>query len=66
MRLRQPIPMLPVAVLDTRIAFDERLGFVVEDRNDAWRWARLRCGNGERVLDPSIAPHRSIPRIAMR
>lgn len=65
MSLRQPIPMQPVADLDTRIARYERLGVVVDDRNDAWRWARLRYGDGKRMLDQSIAPQSSIPSIAM-
>lgn len=65
MSLRQLIPMQPVADLAASIAFYEKLGFVVEDRNDQWRWARLRCGDCELMLDQSIAPHPGIPRIAV-
>jgi uncharacterized glyoxalase superfamily protein PhnB len=65
MSLAELIPMQPVADLAVAIAFYEKLGFRVEQRNDDWRWALLRCGASQVMLDCSIALHPGIPRTAV-
>jgi len=57
--------MQPVSSLPASLAFYEKLGFVVEDRNDQWGWALLRCGNSQLMLDQSINRHPGIPRSAV-
>lgn len=54
MTLKSLIPMQPVKHLPASIAFYEKLGFNVEDRNDTWGWAMLRCGRCRLMLDQSI------------
>jgi len=53
----QPVKSMPASVL-----FYEKLGFVVENRNDEWGWAMLRCGDCRLMLDQSINLHSGIPR----
>ena len=65
MTLNRLIPMQPVSNLAASIAFYEKLGFTVEERNDGWGWARLRCRGCELMLDTSINLHAGIPRIAV-
>ena len=65
MTLNRLIPMQPVSNLAASIAFYEKLGFTVEECNDGWSWARLRCGGCELMLDTSINLHAGIPRIAV-
>jgi catechol 2,3-dioxygenase-like lactoylglutathione lyase family enzyme len=65
MKLSRLVPMQPVKSLPASVAFYERLGFVVESRNDEWGWASLRSGNCELMLDQSINPHADIPRISV-
>lgn len=65
MSLNRLVPMQPVRDMPASVVFYEKLGFVVEDRNDAWGWARLRCGDCELMLDQSINPHAGIPRVAV-
>jgi catechol 2,3-dioxygenase-like lactoylglutathione lyase family enzyme len=62
MRLDQIIPMLPVKHLPASIEFYEGLGFNVENRNDAWGWAMLRCGECRLMIDQSINTHPEAPR----
>ena len=50
----QIIPMQPVRHLPRAIAFYEKLGFTIEDRRDDWGWAKLRWGDCQVMLDPSI------------
>ncbi|MGI8547557.1 MAG: VOC family protein, partial [Gemmatimonadaceae bacterium] len=47
------------------VAFYEKLGFAVENRNDEWGWAMLRCGDCQIMLDQSINFHAGIPRISV-
>ena len=61
MSLSRLVPMQPVNDLPTSLAFYEKLGFVVESRNDEWGWAMLRCGNCQLMLDQSIKRHRDAP-----
>jgi hypothetical protein len=34
--------MLPIESMPASVAFYEKLGVAVEERNDQWRWAMLR------------------------
>ena len=65
MNLNRLVPMQPVRNMPVSVAFYEKLGFVVENRNDEWGWAMLRCGNCQLMLDQSINPHVGIPRISV-
>ena len=56
--------MLPVANMPASVEFYSKLGFVVENRNDEWGWAMLRCGECEVMLDQSIN-HPGIPRLSV-
>lgn len=57
--------MQPVKDLATSIAFYQKLGFVVEQRNDSWRWAMLRFGDVRLMLDQSINQHPGFPRMTV-
>jgi|SRR5690606_839206 len=57
--------MQPVKSMPASVAFYEKLGFVVDDRNDEWGWAMLRCGDCRLMLDQSINLHANVPRIAV-
>lgn len=65
MSLNRLVPMQPVKNMPTSVTFYEKLGFIVEDRNDEWGWAMLRCGNSQLMLDQSINLHAGIPRISV-
>lgn len=65
MSLTRLIPMQPVKCMSESVVFYEKLGFVVEDRNDGWGWARLRCGECRVMLDQSINLHDGIPRVSV-
>lgn len=65
MSLTRLIPMQPVKSMSESVVFYEKLGFVVEDRNDGWGWARLRCGECRVMLDQSINLHDGIPRVSV-
>lgn len=65
MSIRRIVPMQPVKSMPESVPFYEKLGFVVEDRNDEWGWARLRCGDCQIMLDQSINLHAGIPRISV-
>jgi uncharacterized glyoxalase superfamily protein PhnB len=54
MKLTRVVPMLPVRSMPASVAFYEKLGFEVEQRNDSWRWARLTSGDCSVMLDESI------------
>lgn len=65
MSLARIVPMQPVKSMPASVEFYQKLGFVVEDRNDAWGWARLRCGDCRLMLDESINLHAGIPRTSV-
>lgn len=65
MGLDRLVPMQPVRHLPASVAFYEKLGFVVENRNDGWGWALLRCGECRLMLDQSIDPGVAMPRISV-
>lgn len=56
------IPMLPVKHLPASIAFYQKLGFSIEQRNDDWGWAMLCYGECRLMLDQSINTHPDAPR----
>lgn len=59
MKMTRLTPMLPVRSMPASVEFYRKLGFEVEKRNDEWRWASLRFGECQLMLDESInvAPH---------
>ena len=65
MSLERLVPVQPVSSLSDSVTFYEKLGFAVENRNDEWGWAMLRCGDCQLMLDQSINLHPGIPRIAV-
>lgn len=65
MSLNRLVPMQPVRSMPASVTFYEKLGFVVENRNDEWGWAMLRCGSCQLMLDQSINIHAGIPRISV-
>jgi uncharacterized glyoxalase superfamily protein PhnB len=56
------IPMLPVHSIAHSVAFYEKLGFTVEQRNDSWGWAMLICGDCRIMIDRSINTQPGAPR----
>jgi uncharacterized glyoxalase superfamily protein PhnB len=62
MKLNQLVPMIPVKHVPASIKFYERLGFSVEQGNDAWGWAVLCCGDCRLMIDQSINASPSAPR----
>jgi uncharacterized glyoxalase superfamily protein PhnB len=65
MSLSRLVPMQPVRSMPASVTFYEKLGFIVKNRNTEWRWAMLRCGSCQLMLDQSINPHAGIPRISV-
>lgn len=58
--------MLPVKSMPDSVNFYcEMLGFVVEQRNDDWGWAMLRCDECRLMVDQSINAHPTQPRDAI-
>ena len=62
MKMNRLIPMLPVASMSASVAFYQKLGFSVEQRNDQWGWAMLRLDECRVMLDQSINRHPDAPR----
>lgn len=62
MKLNRLVPMLPVSSMPASVGFYEKLGFSVENRNDAWRWAMLSFGECRLMVDESIDVHPGMPR----
>ena len=65
MKMNRLIPMLPVSSMPASIDFYQKLGFSVEQRNDEWRWAMLRCGDCRLMVDQSINLHPGVPRCSV-
>ena len=58
MKMTRMIPMLPVKSIQASVDFYcGMLGFVVEQRNDEWRWAMLRFDDCRLMVDQSINLH---------
>jgi catechol 2,3-dioxygenase-like lactoylglutathione lyase family enzyme len=62
MKMNRLIPMLPVRSIGDSVAFYEKLGFKVEQRNDSWGWAMLAFGDCRIMVDRSINVHPAAPR----
>jgi uncharacterized glyoxalase superfamily protein PhnB len=62
MKMNRLIPMLPVNSIAASVEFYQKLGFTVEQRNDAWRWAMLRFDECRLMVDQSINVHRDAPK----
>jgi catechol 2,3-dioxygenase-like lactoylglutathione lyase family enzyme len=62
MTMNRLIPMLPVQSVASSVEFYRKLGFSVEQRNDAWGWAMLSYGECRLMVDQSINQHRGAPR----
>ena len=65
MKMNRLIPMLPVKSMPASVAFYQKLGFSVEQRNDEWGWAMLRFDECRLMVDQSInhpphAPRQSV------
>lgn len=65
MNLNRLVPMLPVMSMPASVTFYEKLGFAVENRNDEWGWAMLRCGDCQLMLDQSINLQPGAPRTSV-
>lgn len=65
MKLNRLIPMLPVRSMSASVQFYRKLGFTVEQSDDSWRWAMLRCGDCRLMLDESINAHPDSPRASV-
>jgi catechol 2,3-dioxygenase-like lactoylglutathione lyase family enzyme len=57
--------MLPVKDMPASVEFYRKLAFVVEQRNDDWGWAMIRCDECRLMLDQSINLHPEIPRLGV-
>ncbi len=65
MKMNRLIPMLPVRSMPASIEFYQKLGFSVEQRNDAWHWAMLIFGECRLMVDQSINVHPAAPRFSV-
>jgi len=65
MQMTRLIPMLPVRSIAASIAFYEKFGFTVEQRNDGWGWAMLCFDECRLMIDQSINVHPGIARASV-
>ena len=65
MKMSRLIPMLPVRSMPASVAFYQKLGFDIEQRNDEWGWAMLRFDECRLMVDQSINAHPGIPRCSV-
>lgn len=62
MKMTRLIPMLPVKSMPASVAFYQKLGFNIEQRNEEWRWAMLYFDECRLMVDESINAHPPLPR----
>ncbi|HVT27783.1 MAG TPA: hypothetical protein VHE81_07180 [Lacipirellulaceae bacterium] len=62
MKMHRLIPMLPIKSMPASVAFDQKLGFSVERRDDDWGWAMLAFDECRLMVDESITSHACAPR----
>ena len=62
MTMKRLVPMLPVKSMPASVEFYQKLGFIVEQRNDHWGWAMLCFDECRLMVDQSINLHRDAPR----
>src|SRR4051794_35607105 len=65
MKMNRLIPMLPVKSMLASVAFYQKLGFSVENRQDHWGWAMLRFDECRLMVDQSINRHPEAPRTSV-
>jgi len=65
MKMTRLIPMLPVRSMPASVAFYQKLGFGIEQRNDGWRWAMLCFGECRLMVDESINVDPGVPRTSV-
>ena len=65
MKKKRLIPMLPVKSMPASVEFYQKLGFSVEQREDAWGWAMLRYDDCRMMVDQSINGHPDAAREAV-
>lgn len=65
MTMTNMIPMLPVKSMPASVAWFEKLGFSVAERNDEWRWAMLSFGECRLMVDQSINTDPSATRMSV-
>jgi len=65
MKMTRLIPMLPVRSMPASVAFYQKLGFSIEQRNDGWRWAMLCFGECRLMVDESINVDPGVPRTSV-
>lgn len=65
MTMHRIISMLPVSNLSASLDFYRKLVFIVESRNDHWRWAMLVLDQCRLMLDESINQPPDAPRTAV-
>lgn len=63
--MQRLIPMLPVRNMPASVDFYRKLGFGVESRNDAWRWAMLVLDDCRLMVDESINLPPGAPRTSV-
>ncbi|RZA06746.1 MAG: hypothetical protein EOO68_04555 [Moraxellaceae bacterium] len=62
MKMNRITPMLPVKSMPASVAFYQKLGFSIQQKNDEWRWARLCFGDCCLMVDQSINVSPTSPR----
>ena len=62
MKMNRLVPMLPVKSMFASVEFYQKLGFKVEQKNDAWGWAMLAFDECCLMVDQSINTHQEGPR----
>jgi catechol 2,3-dioxygenase-like lactoylglutathione lyase family enzyme len=65
MKMGPLVPMLPVRSMPASVEFYQRLGFRVEQRNDDWRWAKLRFDDCQLMVDESIRQHPGLAQVGV-
>lgn len=63
--MNRVIPMLPVKSMPASVAFYQKLGFSIEERNDHWGWAMLRFDECRLMVDQSINVDPLVPRCSV-
>ena len=62
MKMNRLIPMLPVKSMPASVEFYQKLGFIVERRDEHWGWAMLCFDECRLMVDQSINLHANEPR----
>lgn len=65
MKMNRLIPMLPVKSMPASVAFYQKLGFSIENKQDDWGWAMVRFDECRLMVDQSINLHPDVPRTSV-